>query len=154
MTEALNLTDVKKACPQCPFRRDITPGYLGGSPVGKYIGQIIGPFILHCHMHYQDKDYKSQQEKGIKLMVTKPQCAGAAIFRANMKITDRMPEVLHRLPEDHKTCFSNPPEFMAHHERISMYEAVQRLSVKTTADHLREQMQSKTMVFAAVPVKD
>ena len=35
-----------KPCKTCPFRRDCTPGELGGSSVETFIGQAFGAFHI------------------------------------------------------------------------------------------------------------
>lgn len=108
-----------RACPQCPYSRACAPGALGGSPVEVYVGQITGPFWLPCHLHSDFDD------PGWKTAIEKPQCAGAAIFRANLGIDgEQLPAALHRLPAgSDANVFATLEEFVAHHLEINLAEA-------------------------------
>lgn len=89
----------KKPCAECPFRRGIKPGFLGGSPVETYIGQSVLPFWLPCHC---DENYKHKASKIDEVT----QCAGTAIFRSNLGVAPLMPDSLLNLPADKEsiTC--------------------------------------------------
>lgn len=107
------MNDVKHMaapCASCSFTRTSTPGALGGSTPEVYIGQTHAPFVLPCHCacNFDDPDWKN------KAMST-PQCAGAAIFRANVGMADSMPKAIHKLPADPDKVFATPAEFLAHH---------------------------------------
>lgn len=110
-----------KPCSTCPFRRDCTPGELGGSPVETFIGQAFGAFLIPCHecIDYTDPDWKTN-------CVKVNQCAGVSIYRSNCDPMDR-PGALLRLPPDKELVFATPAEFMAHHHGISVREATERL---------------------------
>jgi hypothetical protein len=107
-------------CKECPFRRDIAPGTLGGSPATTYIGQVNGQFWLpcHCSTNYSDPNWKTD--------LSKPQCAGAAIFRANVGV--RVAPSLLVLPQNNRTVFNSFEGFLAHHEDISWADAQDRLA--------------------------
>ena len=105
---------VAKPCPSCPFNRKVSPGALGGSPVETYIGQIHGPFVIACHMHI---DFRDPTWDVLHRYATTPQCAGAAIFRANCHITNRLPKSIPRAAANRDIVFSNVAEFAAHHSR-------------------------------------
>ncbi len=98
----------QRPCHDCPFRRDIKPGTLGGSAPTVYVGQTIGPFILSCHTA---DGYAHKQTDVTKV----EQCAGAAIFRSNIGVAPRMPDAIHFLPADHEAVFSSHAEMLAHH---------------------------------------
>lgn len=104
---------VNEPCPECPFNRKVKPGTLGGSPVQVYAGQINGPFVLACHMHvnFDDPNWRAELN-----YTNTPQCAGAAIFRANLGVSHRMPAALPRLPANHEQVFSTMSEFVEHHQ--------------------------------------
>jgi hypothetical protein len=106
-----------KPCAECPFRRDIKPGELGGSPVETYIGQSVLPFWLPCHC---DKNYAYKESKVGEVS----QCVGTAIFRSNIGVAQLMPASLLNLPSDKTVVFGSMVEFVAHHKRISNGEAV------------------------------
>jgi hypothetical protein len=102
-----------KPCKGCPFRRDITPGALGGGVVETYIGQAFGPFVLPCH---SASDYDPRTTTAAD-----PQCAGAAIFRANVGVAGLMPKGIHSLPADPVAVFADAAEFIAHHTGADPY---------------------------------
>ena len=102
----------RSPCAKCPFSRSCTPGALGGSTPGVYIGQAEGPFLLTCHMSEgYDQSVGPQPEL--------PQCAGAAIYRANLGVAGKMPDFLLSLPADENLVFASHAEFMAHHMQRS-----------------------------------
>lgn len=125
--------DCKHPCSECPFSKTVKPGTLGGSPVDTYVGQIEGPFHLACHMA---PGYT--QENGGSLDT--PQCAGAAIFRANLGLSDKMPDPLLKLPPGDES-FASHAEFVAHHCEVPVAEAESVLTWKTPADCLRLEME-------------
>lgn len=96
-------------CHDCAFRRDGTPGNLGGSPVETYIGQTEAGFWLPCHGTYEPGVPAKQQDPA-----KAPQCAGAAIYRANLGITAGGRLIL-RDPQDKAAVFASHAEFIAHH---------------------------------------
>lgn len=110
----------KSPCSACPFSRKGTPGELGGSDAAIYVGQVSGPFFLPCHQQYQDGKPTDD--------MSNPQCAGAAIFRSNIGVADRIPPILHHLPPDRDTVFANHAEFLAHHRGISLEAAEEELA--------------------------
>lgn len=110
---------VAKVCPECPFSRAVEPGALGGSHPYKYIGQAIGPFVLPCHMHCNFED-PQWREKSFET----PQCFGASTFRANIGVQALMPTQFPRVPQDTSTVFASAAEFLAHHTKLSLREAV------------------------------
>ena len=116
-----------KPCQDCPFRRGVEPGTLGGSPPDVFIGQIAGPFVLNCHKAegYRDLLRDVTVEKARET----PLCAGAALFRANLRDNAALsslcllPPELMTLPPDHDAAFSSLEEFVAWHLGISTAEA-------------------------------
>lgn len=110
-------------CAACPFSKAVKPGALGGSEPETYIGQAHGPFLLPCHKacDFDDPDWK------VKTIDT-PQCAGAAIFRANIGVADKMPPAIHALPPS-DAVFTSEAAFLAHHKGISLMEATALLHV-------------------------
>lgn len=113
--------DPSKPCAGCVFRRDSQPGHidianLGGSEAKVYVGQTHGPFAIPCHS-YTDFDDPEWREKAFP--GESPQCAGAAIFRANLKLNDILPSAIPQLPADEETVFATAEEFLAHHLGIT-----------------------------------
>lgn len=88
----------RRPCSDCPWSRLALPGWLGGSTVEQWIAEAHGETRINCHTL-----------KG-------PQCAGSAIYRANVCKLPRDPEIL-RIKADRETVFATPKEFKEHHER-------------------------------------
>lgn len=85
-----------RPCSDCPWRREAQPAWLGALSVEDWIQAAHGEAKIDCHIH-----------KG-------PECAGAAIYRANvcksLRDTSRL-----RLPPDRVAVFASPAEFRAYH---------------------------------------
>src|SRR6478609_9415624 len=86
-----------RPCSDCPWRRDSLPGWLGSRTADAWLKSAHGEDMTYCHT------------------VLGPQCAGLAIYRANVCKIPRDPEAL-RLPKDCETVFASPNEFLDHHE--------------------------------------
>lgn len=87
-----------KPCAECPWRRTSCRGWLGpetGHPE-VYIAAAHSDEIIECHLSHVHE------------------CAGAAIYRANVCKTTRHGHELH-LPSDKVNVFSHPQEFIDHH---------------------------------------
>lgn len=93
-------TQHRTPCSDCPWARTALPGWLGGLTAQEWVGIAHGEIkdIVPCHT------------------VGNQQCAGLAIYRANVCKVPRDRLAL-RLPANRKTVFSNPPEFTAHHAK-------------------------------------
>lgn len=135
VTRAVNCTHVQKPCKDCPFSREVKPGALGGSPVNTYIGQAYGPFVIPCHKHcdFTDPDWKQKT-------IDTPQCAGVAIFRANIGVSPYLPAMIHTLAPNHDAVFSSPAEFMAHHMALPLEYAQHILKTLTPSELLKQQL--------------
>lgn len=113
-----------KPCKECPFRRDSVPGELGGNDHPEvFIGQAFAPFTIPCHM---DPNYDPAADG--KTILAMRRCEGAAAFRANAGIPDRLkPETLARTArlfgEANSEVFSEPAEFLAHHAEVPLFLA-------------------------------
>lgn len=103
----------KKPCNECPFRRIAMPGWLGSNTPQSFIIDISYERPLPCHtsINYEDPRWKRQWERGEIGNI----CAGSLILMRNMSKLPRDPN-FPRLPADHKLVFSNPHEFIEHHE--------------------------------------
>lgn len=125
---------VAKPCPECAFLKTCPPGLLGGSPVETYVGQIVGPFAIPCHMQcsFDDPEWK---QKGFDTR----QCAGAAHFRANLGLDKFLPPQLCPLPISIHV-FQTMEAFVAHHKEITIEAAAAELQAKPPAAHLRDQL--------------
>lgn len=87
-----------KCCGDCPWARDSLKGWLGGESIENWLAEAHGEGQIPCHTL-----------KG-------PQCAGAAIYRANVAKLCRDKANL-KLPPDRDRVFATPTEFREHHER-------------------------------------
>lgn len=85
-------------CGDCPWRRKSIPGWTGSVPPNQWILDAHGETRIDCHT------------------LLGQQCAGAAMYRANVakKPRDR---ALLILPRNKELVFSNPFEFKEHHEK-------------------------------------
>lgn len=109
-----NTKKLKKPCGECPFRKKnklVHNGKPGGSHPEVYVGQSEGPFWLPCH---SDKAYadKNSDHKVVQ------QCAGAAIYRSNIGVSEKMPDAIHILPEDKKLVFESHADFVSHYSGV------------------------------------
>jgi hypothetical protein len=109
---------LKQPCSECPFSRACAPGGTGGTDPTVYVGQAYGAFFLPCH---QDQDYR--QESALDHADVIAQCAGAAIFRSNVGVSERLPLAIHRLPPSPARVFANAAELIAHHNQMTLVEA-------------------------------
>lgn len=123
------MKQVKTPCAECAFRRDITPGALGGSPPEVYVGQTNGPFYIPCHSHYSS-DTPDWKDRAMQA----PQCAGSRVYRANIGDTG-IPEQLIGMKPDPVLVFASHAQFVAHHKGISLEEAEAELA-RHTPDEL------------------
>lgn len=108
--------DCKKPCGDCPFRKNIEPGNLGGSSVGTYLGQLYGPFRLPCHLQYSADFPGERSKERSEQSMTVPECVGAAMLRGSaLELRDRqLPSALLRLSAD-DTVFESLAAFASHH---------------------------------------
>lgn len=86
----------KKPCHDCPWRRKAVKGWLGGVTVNDWLLDAHGEAKIDCHTKLG------------------PQCAGAAIYRANVLKSPR-DKTLLVLPEDKENVFASSKEFDDHH---------------------------------------
>lgn len=125
---------LKKPCKACPFSRACPPGKTGGSDPAIFVGQAVGPFWLPCHQTQNFKDPNWKNDMSVR------QCAGAAIFRANVGVAESIAAVaeqLLRLPADTGLVFHSFAELLAHHRQVSIDEAEKSLEITTPRDLLR-----------------
>lgn len=86
----------KKPCCDCPFSRESFPGWLAGFSPEKYVQLAHGDGKIDCHTKVG------------------PQCAGAAIYRANVMKRPR-DRICLELATDREGVFASPVEFIEHH---------------------------------------
>lgn len=84
-----------KPCADCPWARTALRGWIGGYPVAYWLAAVHGEAEVNCHTRTA-------------------QCAGAAIYRANVLKCPRDGKLL-QLPPDRETVFATPAEFTQHH---------------------------------------
>ena len=89
-------SQLTKPCSDCPFSRESFRGWLGPATAEQWIAGAHGECQVPCHVH------------------PNVQCAGMAIFRANVYKVPRDEETL-RLPPDRVRVFSWDDEFLKHH---------------------------------------
>lgn len=89
----------KRPCADCPWRRKSIPGWLGSGDVASWLQAAHGEARVDCHTVKGDPQ---------------PQCAGVAIYRANVLKLPRDPETL-RLKKNPTVVFDNPADFARHH---------------------------------------
>lgn len=111
------MSDCSRPCKDCPFARHTPPGALGGGSLEMYLGQVVGPFFLPCH--------NSPGYKQSVINLNDRQCAGAAVFRANLGVDVLMPDSLLHLPAADPLVFVGPLEFLMHHGKMTRIEAHQ-----------------------------
>lgn len=136
------MSNPSKPCGECPFRRTIEPGALGGSSVETYLGQCVGPFAIPCHMRIDYSDPKWREKS-----FGTPQCAGAATFRSAIGADKLMPEGIHVLPPSEEV-FATTGEFMSHHTG----KPLEQCEKETTVEHLSA-MLSHEMKRSGVIIK-
>jgi hypothetical protein len=107
----------KTPCATCPFKRTAWKGFIGGVQTPKEFADLaMSEARMPCHTHLPDGvDYGQAQIPGTK-EYNAPQCAGRAIYWANVAKIPRDRSLL-KLPRDTATVFSWPPEFIEHHTR-------------------------------------
>lgn len=102
---------LKQPCRECPYRRESLPGYLGEASPEQFMATTMEDHQMPCHLtvDYDREDWEEGLDEA-------EQCAGAAIFFANLcklsRDRDRM-----KLPADREQVFSNPQQFLEHHKR-------------------------------------
>lgn len=99
----------KRPCSDCPWSRKSLPGWVGSATPDEWIQEAHGEARIECHTR------------------DGAQCAGAAIYRANVCKSVRDPSTLELEP-DTTRVFSKPSEFVDHHtigpkHRLGMFLA-------------------------------
>lgn len=94
-------TQPTSPCSDCPFRRDALPGWLGNGTVEEWVLLAHGEGVSECHAMVAPNGSNYQ-------------CAGLAVYRANVCKSPRDPKAF-RLPPNRETVFSFG-EFKKHHE--------------------------------------
>ncbi len=90
-------SQITKPCSDCPWARKAVEGWLGPGTIDEWLRAAHGEDQVECHVH------------------PNVQCAGLAIFRANVYKSPRDPTTLV-LPADRVLVFSWNDEFRAHHD--------------------------------------
>jgi hypothetical protein len=87
----------EKPCGDCPWTRKAVPGWLGSLSPDEWIEAAHGESTSECHT------------------LLGAQCAGMAIYRANMCKLPRNQSAL-KLKADRENVFATPKEFLNHHK--------------------------------------
>jgi hypothetical protein len=87
-----------RPCTDCPFARTALPGWLGSASPQEWLVVLHGEERIDCHA------------------IRGPQCAGAAIYRANVCKRPR-DKTLLALQSDRTLVFAGPSEFLRRHEK-------------------------------------
>lgn len=104
----------KKPCADCPWARTAVPDWLGGETSGGWVSLVHSDVHIDCHTLLKKKAER-HDDRSVDPM--EPwQCAGAAIYRANVCKSPRDKTNLE-LPPDEKLVFSSPQGFLDHHTR-------------------------------------
>lgn len=135
-------TQRDKPCQDCPFARHTPSGALGGGAPETYLGQILGPFWLPCH---NSAGYEQN-----RMDMRHEQCAGAAIFRANVGVDAMMPSALLHLPKGHPSVLTGPVEFLQHHCQMTGDEAVAWLGQHPPDKMLQDELAKQEAKFMLV----
>lgn len=101
-------------CPQCPFRKESAPGYLGAAGAQEFLDATLYEAEMPCHMaiNYSDRDWKENQYPTADL------CVGAVQFLNNwMKLprSRKLADACREVGENDK-IMSSPEEFMERHD--------------------------------------
>ena len=104
-------------CNECPWRRSHPAGWLGPMSADEWIVLALSDEPIACHQTIPEGfnviDDSLEREYATVEMT---QCAGAAIFRANISKLPR-DRAIGRLPKDPERVFAHPGEFKNHHQR-------------------------------------
>jgi hypothetical protein len=101
-----------KPCVECPWVRTARPGHLGPATAEEWCEIAHGEPPVACHMTIKRVDLEgigNWEDPAMR------QCAGAAIFRANISKTPLNPSIARGEP-DRNLVFSWDDEFISHHE--------------------------------------
>jgi len=93
-------------CKECPWRRKAMPGWLGEQYAPEEFRSIA----------HSDATFPCHRTIGKRAEL---QCAGMAIYRANVIKIPRDPAVL-KLPQDKTSVFATPVEFVEHHRSLGL----------------------------------
>lgn len=107
------MTQHRKPCRECPFRRVSLKGWLGAASPEEFISiaESDAHMPCHCRVDYEDPNWQA-------LVLAAPMCAGRAqYFRNQCKMPRANPalaELVRSMEPDHKV-FRFRSEFLAHH---------------------------------------
>lgn len=86
-----------KPCSDCPWRRAALPGWLGSLTAEEWLSAVHGEAQIDCHVQFDR------------------QCAGAAIYRANVSKVPRDRTLLVLSPD--RSVFGSRTEFLKYHSK-------------------------------------
>lgn len=97
-----------KPCNECPWVRTALPGHLGPNTAEEWAELAHSDSPIACHMTITDESWADPNMR---------QCAGSAIFRANIWKSPRHPNVARAKERNTEAVFAWDDEFIAHHTR-------------------------------------
>lgn len=101
-------------CPECPWRRDATPGHLGPYSARTWRDAAHGDQPIACHLTIRDAD---DLGNGDWTHPALRQCAGAATYRRNVQKVPRHPmDAARHVPPDPVGVFTHGDDFIDHHD--------------------------------------
>lgn len=101
----------KLPCADCPWARKAMNGWLGSTSVEQWVQDAHGEVRIECHT------------------LLGAQCAGAAIYRANVCKSVRDPDVL-KLKPNRELVFGTPKEFREHHAKLPSLKTAKKRARK------------------------
>ena len=122
---------ITKPCSDCPWARDALNGWLGGNTAHEWIIMAHGETPIECHVHPD------------------VQCAGAAIYRANVGKVPR-DRTLLVLPADPAIVFANAGEFHEHHGKTPERKLKERQMAKRDRNKVPDKVQEIQGMLDAV----
>lgn len=97
-------------CKDCPWRRTAAPGWLGSISADEWVQIAHGECHVECHT------------------IAGSQCAGIAIYRANVVKKPRDPQI-QVLPKDKQNVFATPTEFLEYHAMLKPSDIFLRAAI-------------------------
>ena len=114
-----------RPCSDCPFLRNAMPGWLGGHTIDQFVMGAHHGAVMDCHTRKKPLTVLALADAELDTEIYGQesqhwQCAGVAVYRANLCKRPRPGEGEHLLQgdKDTTTVFANPTEFIQHHSGI------------------------------------
>jgi hypothetical protein len=114
-------------CSDCPWARKSLKGWIGNFSISEWLAAAHGESLIDCHT------------------VSNQQCAGSAIFRANVCKLPRDQKLL-RLPQNKVSVFANDLEFRLHHQGVNAMPKAKRTKHSTKETVRTAQPKERTVL--------